>query len=368
MIKILEKYIFKELILPFFFGIFIFTTLLVSSGVLFTVVKYIIEYNISITIATKLFLFKLPQLLAYTLPMSTLLASLLSFSRLSQDNEIIAMKTSGISFYSIIAPTLAFAFLVFIFSFLFNEILVPTTNYKYNKLVSQKIKEESLPSIRGRVFIETYFENPNHVIYFREFDEKRVLMKDVCSIEFLDGKPIQTVNAKYAKWQKTGWFFKEGVLIRFNEKGEPKHFMRFNSQKMNLQKTPKEIITGQKELEEMSLRDLNLQIKATKLSNIPLKDLRLNEILVEMHQRFAIPVASLIFVLIGAPLSIRKVRSSSSMGIVISILIIFIYYVVMTITTTWGKSGVLNPVLAPWVANILFGILGISFVIKTSSV
>ena len=102
--RILDKYILKELMGPFFFGVASFSSIFIASSLLFRLTEYMTKYGASADMLFRLFLCGLPEIINYTFPMSMLLAALLSFGRLSGSSEITAMKSGGISFYRLAAP------------------------------------------------------------------------------------------------------------------------------------------------------------------------------------------------------------------------------------------------------------------------
>src|SRR6266540_3257303 len=108
--RILDKYIIKELAGPFIFGIAAFTSIFIGTDTLFRMARFITEQGASIWTVSRLFLYSLAPIVVLTFPMAMLLASLLSFGRLSGNSEIIAMKTGGVSFYRLIAPVVIIAF------------------------------------------------------------------------------------------------------------------------------------------------------------------------------------------------------------------------------------------------------------------
>ena len=113
--RILDRYILKELLGPFAFGICVFASILLGAGPLFRIAQYVSQYGAPIWICVKLIALSLPGIIALTFPMSMLLASLMAFGRLSSSSEIVAMKSGGLSFYRLATPVFIVAFAVSIF-------------------------------------------------------------------------------------------------------------------------------------------------------------------------------------------------------------------------------------------------------------
>ena len=129
--RILDRYILKELLGPFFFGICVFASILVGTGPLFRIAQYISQYGASLWTCVKLLTFSLPGIIALTFPMAMLLASLMSFGRLSSSSEIVAMKCGGLSFYRLAAPVFLVAFGVSMASIRFLMSYVKKHDFKF---------------------------------------------------------------------------------------------------------------------------------------------------------------------------------------------------------------------------------------------
>ncbi|NCB47111.1 LptF/LptG family permease, partial [bacterium] len=138
MFRILDKYIFSQLIPPFFFGFFLFVTIIAIDPIM-QAMQNVVNENISYEVVWRWFYNRLPQDMIYTFPMSVLLANLLVFGRMSKDSETTAMRAGGINFFRIMVPVLAFAALVTIISFFFNEKIVPQANENARKIRRNEI-------------------------------------------------------------------------------------------------------------------------------------------------------------------------------------------------------------------------------------
>mgnify|MGYP000515703787 CR=1 FL=1 len=139
-IRLLDKYIFREVCLAFFFGICGTSAVFVGSGTLFRIAQYITDYGASLPSVIKIFVFSLPGVVMWTFPMSMLLASLLTFGKLSSASEITAMKSCGINFTRIAAPAVLLGFVVSVGAILFNEYVVPRANTAYRNVIYYEIE------------------------------------------------------------------------------------------------------------------------------------------------------------------------------------------------------------------------------------
>ncbi len=351
--RILDRYILKETIGTFLFGICAFTAVFVGSGTLFRIAQYITEYGASISAVIRLFFFSMPSIVVWTFPMSMLLATLLVFGRLSGSSEITAMKSCGIGFQRIALPVIALSFLVSLFAIAFSEYVVPWANDAYNRTVRYEIEGNTAPQSQEHIIVKEIQDGEiQRLVYARRYDADSGRMQGVSMQDFIGGKLCRVENAEYAEWKADQWTMHNGILYDISE-GETERTIRFDTQKLPIQKTPKQILQEQKNPEELTMKELRAQIQIMRSQYIDTKKMEM-----ELYQRITIPTASLVFAMIGVPLGMQPNRSSSSFGFGLSIVIIFIYYAVMTLANAIGQGGLLQPAYAVWIPNIIGMIVG----------
>jgi lipopolysaccharide export system permease protein len=356
--RILDKYILKELAGPFFFGIAAFSSVFIGTNTLFRIAQYVTKYGASLISVFKLFIYSLPGIVVLTFPMSMLLASLLAFGRLSGSSEITAMRSGGISFYRLAAPVLIAALGVSMLAMVFNELLVPQSKVAYDNVVRYEIQNNNQPKSQEHIVIKDIDNGQlKRLTYARKFNEGTQTMQTVTVQEFDKDRLTRVENADKAVWQSNSWVMYNGVINDLSEAGSVERTMRFNQQVMPIDKTPQAIGREQKEPEEMTIKELKQHIKALEHEFV-----QTNEYKMELYQRITIPLACFIFALIGTPLGLQPQRSSSSIGLGLSIIIIFIYYGIMTISKAFGEGGTIPPLIAAWIPNTIAMIVGIYLV------
>lgn len=356
-IRILDRYIFREVYMTFLFGICAFSAVFIGSGTLFRIAQYITEYGASLTSVIKIFFLSLPGVVIWTFPMSMLLGCLLAFGRLSASSEITAMKSCGVSFHRISYPALLLGFFVSLFAVWFNEYIVPWANSAYARVLNYEIKGNTAPQSQEHIIIKD-IQNGQIVrlIYARRYDAATEIMQGVTMQMFEDGKASHVEDAEYAKWEKDKWVMYQGIIydIPKDSNKDAQHKMTFDQQVLPVKDSPAAILRDQKKPEEMTIKELREQIKI--LSD---RFVNTKKVETELYQRFTIPFASFIFALVGIPLGLQPQRSSSSRGFAVSIIIIFIYYVFMTMGAAIAQSGALPAALAVWLPNIVGLIAGL---------
>ncbi len=357
--RILDRYILKELLGPFIFGVCAFSSIFIASGVLFRLVKILTTFSPSYTAIIKLFFLSLPEIINYTFPMSMLLASLLAFGRLSGSSEITAMKCGGISFYRMVAPVFAVAFCVSVFSMIFAEKVVPVSKVAYNQILYYEVQKNSRPRSQEHIVIKDVSgADIERLTYARRFDEKEGVMYGVTIEEFSKGVLVHVQNAEKAVWNHGTWILYNGVIYDLSGGEGLSRSAQFKEQVLPVKMPPSRVAREQKDPDEMSIKELREHIRALEHQYVSVAKYKL-----EMYQRFTIPLASVIFAFIGTPLGLQPQRSSSSIGLGLSIIIIFIYYAVMTFTMTLGKGDAMPPLIAALTPDVL-GLITGAFLIK----
>lgn len=360
--RILDKYILKELLGPFLFGICAFSSVFIGTSTLFRIAQMITKYGASASAVIRLFIYSLPSIIVLTFPMSMLLASLLSMGRLSASSEITAMKSGGLSFYRLATPVFIVAFFVSLFSVVFSELVVPAANTGYNNIVRYEIERNTKPRSQEHIVIKDVKGGSiERLTYARKFDEEQSTMYAVTVQDFDGDKLVRVENAEKAVWVNNQWIMHNGIVHDLTPEGQLDRSMHFVQQVMPVEKNPGAIAREQKRAEEMSIRELKVHIQTLKREYV-----KTSVFEVELHQRLAIPMACFVFSLVGTPLGLQPHRSSSSIGLGISIIIIFIYYTIMTITTALGQGGAIPAVLSAWIPNIVGIIAGAYLVHKAS--
>jgi lipopolysaccharide export system permease protein len=359
MLKILDRYLLKELIDPFLFGLLSFTLILGASMVLFELVRAVILQGMPLLTALLLFVYKLPSIMVYIFPMATLLAALLGFARLSGNSEIVAFKASGISLGRIMIPVIILGLLISITTLLFYEIVVPVSNRSAKELIAASATRYT-PRLKENILVPEIEKGTlKRIFYARKLVGD--IMQGVIVQEFVDGNLSQLINAKRASWKDRKWLFEDGIIYLLSEEGEYKHLIKFKEQQIAIKYSPADLSTGDLNPEEMNIAQLSKYINLKKKMGVDVTDLA-----IQLNMKISIPFASLVFVLLGAPLGIRPQRTGSGVGLGLSIIVIFLYYVFTFIGMALGELKSMTPFMAAWLPNIITSGLGV-YLLKQKS-
>ncbi|MGE5584688.1 MAG: LptF/LptG family permease [Bacillota bacterium] len=357
---LLERYIYKELLGPLLFSVAAFTLIMVAGDLLFQLARMLVDGQVSAGTALAVFVLGLPRVMVLVLPMSTLLGTLLCYSRLSAGSEVVAMRAAGVSLQRVMAPAVALAVVVSVVTVALNETVVPAANRRSERIMWE-IGQRANPFVQRNAVIKEFEGGAlARLIYAGSYDAGEKAFKDVTVQEFEGGRLARITQAARARWEETRWWFEDGVVYTVLG-GDRVASVRFARQEARIAHRPSQVARGSLTPMEMSAREL-----ADYVRDLAGQGADVTSLLVELYLKIAIPFASLVFGLVGAPLGIRAHRASTSLGFGMSILIIFVYYVIMSLSCAVADRGSMPPVLGAWLSNILFGTCGVVMIARKS--
>ncbi|MBQ3434220.1 MAG: LptF/LptG family permease, partial [Selenomonadaceae bacterium] len=199
------------------------------------------------------------------------------------------------------------------------------------------------------------------LIYAREYKAQNEILEGVTMQLFNEeGKVTHVENATYAEWRNEQWVMHDGMIYDFSD-DERTRTMKFDQQILPVKASPRQIVREQKKTEELTMSELKAQIAIMKSQYV-----NTNKLETELYQRVTVPMASLIFALIGVPLGLQPTRTPSSMGFALSVLIIFLYYAVMTLANAIARGGAIPPMYAVWIPNVIGLFAGFVLIYRAS--
>lgn len=361
-LSVMDRYLVSELIPPFLFGVGAFSSVGVAIGALFDLVRKITEAGLPMQIAMQVLLLQMPQFIAYAFPMSTLLAAMMTYSRLSSDSELIALRSCGVSVYRMVIPAVVLSLIVTAMTFLFNEKVVPAANYQASITMQKALKEDKPSFQESNIFYPEYGDvtQPDgtkiramkRLFYANQFDGER--MKGLTILDWSQQGLNQIVTAESAIWNpaQSTWDFFNGTIYVISPDASYRNILRFENQQLKLPKTPLDLVGKEKDSAQMNIAQIKEYLEVVRVTGDTKKIRRLN---LRIQQKLAFPFVCLVFGLVGAVLGIQPQRTGKATSFGISVVIIFTYYLLVFITEALGLSGVLTPILAGWLPDI-FGL------------
>ncbi len=354
--RILNRYLFLEVLVPFFFGLCVFTFVLLIARIL-KLVEMVVNRGVPLLDMMKTFSLILPAFLEVTVPMALLLAILLGFGRLSSDSEVVALKTSGVSLYQMMLPTAVFTLLATLLTFAIAIYVRPWANGALRWQLFEVVKSRVSAGFKDKVFNTDF---PGLVIYIEEIEGGGATLKGILISDARSPESRSTVIAKIGllvpnEDAKTltlrlldGTIYSRGSHEGSFEKTD------FTVNDVNLSLSLTDIRPRQKDPKEMTLSELRTRIDQREACHQPAYEER-----IELHRKFSIPFACVVFLFVGIPLAIPPARAVRSRGFAVSLLLIFLYYVPLTVGQTLAEKGFMPPLIGLWIPNALFLALGL---------
>ena len=347
---ILDRYVTKEFARLFVFILAIFTSLFLIVE-FFERIRMFLSNNALLYQIISYFFFMIPMMVSQTIPASVLLTSLLTFSSLSRNSEITAMKSNGISLYRTSLPVLITSALICILAFLNSELVMPYSNQRADHIVFVEVqKREPLGTFKQS---QLWFKGINGIYNFKMFDPKTNILQGI-TINYLDKnfKLTMRIDAEKAEWKNNQWVFYNLLITRFT--GEEFPSLEWVSSKViDLPEKPSDFNVVQQETEKMGYAELRKYVK-----KIQAEGYDATRYLVDMHGKIAFTLVSIILAVIGISFSLMKTERSGGImqSIGIGIIIGFSYWIVHAFAMSLGRSGTIPPIVSAWLANIIFGV------------
>lgn len=379
--KVLYRYILKENFSAFILGVVLLTFILMMDR-FFDLIDLIIGKGLNPGTVLETMFLSLPFILALTIPMAVLVGTIVAFGRLSQDRELVALQASGIGFFVCTVPVLLAASILACGLIFFNNYILPESNHKMKNLMIDISQKKPAVKIREGIFIPDF---PGYQIYIERTDPKhskiygitiyetksmgrsRIISATDGEIEFSAGKRVFTISLN------------KGEIHEIDENDPARSlFLKFKKHTINI---PMDIEMVRREREFRSDRELSagamlrivedlrreIATKTAKLSEIDsrkkprlrmeiaAKRKKINKYLVEIHKKYAIPVACIVFILVGAPIGYYLKRGGLGIGMGVSIGFFLLYYVGLVAGEEMADRGMVSPWLSMWLPNLLLG-------------
>jgi lipopolysaccharide export system permease protein len=364
-LKILDRYMIGELLVPFLAGTATFTLLFMSMDTLFRVANMLVKGQ-SLWQAADYLLSTLPSVLVLTFPMAVLLACLMAFGGLSSNSELVALKAGGIGFFRVALPGMVLALLISIGSYVLNEKVVPEATYRAHNIFIEDVSNQN-PALRENISLRDVLSNgTERRIFARKLDPQSGIMYDVTIQSFENGMRTEEVYAQRVVWQNDHWLMYNVNSYQYNAQQSVENWSRSASALLSVTQSPMDIARRERMPEEMSRGELRERIADIDSSRDGLHDKTYNQYVLIYNEKLAIPFTCFVFAMLGMPLGVRPQRTSAGMGLGISLVFILFYYLLMTLSHALGENSVLPASFAAWLPNTVFGGLGVGLVAKAS--
>lgn len=350
--KILRKYALRELLYPFLLSLLFFTFVFLV-GNLVKLADLLINKGVSLLDILKILLLLVPKLLSFTLPTSALTAVLLVFGSFAQNNEITAMRASGVSLFSIVLPVLLASFLLSLASLFLNDQIQSRAQFAYRQAVKDLLLKRPMAYLEAGRFIKDF---QDYIILTQRIEGNRLYEITIYQPQE-KGKATRTVIAEWgeiiaSKDDKTLTLRLYNGTSDEPNPDDPTAFYKLNFKTFELppihlgKEDPKKI---EKKVKDMSLDEIlyslhrNPEVKSNKVLR--------REFKAEFHKKISFSFAPFVFALIGLPLAMITRRGEAVISFGLSIGIVALYYVFFVWSRAITLEGYLPAFLALWLPN-----------------
>ncbi len=394
MLRRFDGYILREILPPFFIGLLVYSFVLLMNQI-FLFAELIISRGVQVEVAGKLFLYLIPAILAFTIPMAVAMGVLAAMSRLSSDWEIMAMKTLGISLGRLSRPAFLFAFLAWIATSGFTLYLAPYYNDRWVQVLTESVLARAQFQVNPREFNETI---PQTTIFILDVDAEnfwsKVFVYQVAEDQIkiilaqrgrlntfpelkratleLNSGEVHTIPVQEPERHSVASFERH-----VEEVDIASLFPEFSRKKRVREKNIRELFRDANGLEQ-ELLSLENQLTAEKSKELRKDSPEVFRLLqekerktrerrshaVEIHKRFSLPFVCFVFVLIGLPLGISTRRGGRTSGFTLSLLVILVYYILITGGEKAALEDRLSPFAGMWGPNLIFLAVGLLLFIR----
>ncbi|OPY86808.1 MAG: Lipopolysaccharide export system permease protein LptF [Smithella sp. PtaU1.Bin162] len=356
--KIISRYIFKEIVFPFIIILFVLTFVLLMGRILQTM-DLMVNKGISMLVIFKLIAFLLPSFLLFTIPIALLISILIGMGRLSSDNEITVLRSSGISLLQLYYPVALASLIAFLFTLVISHFLVPQSNFATKRLLFDIAQQNASVGIKEKVFnadfkgiilyaesipidggyMEGVFVSDNRIVNEPNttIARKAFLVSDPDSFTVklrLENGSIHTVSPDFKNYRKID-------------------FQTYDIN-LDLSSAIASVSEDTKSSTDMTMREL-----LSKMKKPGLDEAAIRELAIEVHKKFSIPLSCIFFALLALPLGIKSHRAVKSRGFAIGVIIVSLFYLLRIGGEALVETGRLTPEVGVWTPNLIFAVLGI---------
>lgn len=337
-------------------------TFVMILGNLIKIADLVINKGVDIVSVSKLLLFMIPFLLTYTVPISALTAVLLSLGRLSSDNEIIAIRASGINLFRLIVPLLIVGVILSLTLVFFNDRVVPYAHFATRKTLMEVGVKNPTAALEPGVFINSF---EKYILFIYRIEENKMFNVRIYQPE--EGKPTRTIVAKRGEFIAVP----EKSMVKLKlidgtadepDPENPTNFYKLNFKTyfitLNLANAQKKDSIGKKP-KDMTLQELSSEADKMKRSGIDPTPL-----ITEIHGRIAMAFSCLVFILLGSSLAIITRRREKTVNFGFVFLIVGAFYLLFIGAETLSLQGFLPPEIAMWLPNLILATIGTILTIR----
>ena len=357
--KLLDRYIIKQFLLTALFGIIAFTIIFVVIDLMEKLDDFL-DRKAAAMVIVQYYVAFTPEMIKLMTPVAILLSSLFTTGKMSNNNELTAMKSSGVSMYRFMMPMMILALIISIVSVYFNGWIVPFANQHKFNIERIYLQRDYEATARSNIYVQ---DGTRRIVYISFFDRATSLGGRSSVQEFSDSSLIsmaRRIDSREIRWDSTtGKWTMIGATVRvFNQGKENVAFLdRFVVDTLHF--VPADIVKKEEKPDEMNYFEMKKFIEHQQRTGNDVARWQ-----VDFYSKVSFPFASFIVVLFGVPFSFGKRRGGLAVQFGISVAVCFIYLIFMKTSQVFGYNGDLQPLLTAWLANLIFLFGGIANILR----
>ena len=345
--SIIYKYITRE-ILKYIVIVLIAVVAVYIAVDFFERVDNFLEAGLPVSRTLSYLAYKTPFIIAQILPVCILLSVLITFGLMSKCNEIIALKTGGISIYALLKPVMVIGILSTVFLFLFAEIVVPFYAGKANRIWIGEVKKEALVISKEK---NIWLKDNRQILHIKHYDKAAQMILGITIYSFDDKfKMIRRIDAEKGIYSPAGWVL-YGLMEQVSDKQDDTYVVKYYDElSIPLNLSPENLETVVRKSEEMGIRELREYIHQVESEGYDATRYR-----VDFHARVAFPFICIILGIVGSGIAGKtRLQNSLPVSIAYGIGIAFLYWIFYSFCVSLGYGGMLPPFIAAWTGNLVF--------------
>lgn len=358
--SVIHRHVLKELIAPFLISLLFLTFVFLMTRIP-EITNMVMNSNAGLISICLLVIYTIPKFLEFTIPMSVMIAVLLAFMKMNGDNEILALRSSGISLYRLLPPVL-----IFCTAGLFLTLLITFYAESWGRYAA-RIKTREIIHASPDIALQErqfYLDIEGIMIYVNEVDIKSKTLKDIFIEDRRSGNMISISSAPrgllIAAENRLIYTLRlyNGSINQVDSKNGSVNHVRFDHYDIliNLETAFRKPDRIGKEIKEQSIRELAAFITRQRDS---LPENVLQEALMQYHEKIAVPFACISLGLLAFGTGIRPVSRKRSAGLGMGVLFFLAYYLLLAVGWAAGETGKISAAAAMWIPNLIMAAAGI---------
>jgi LPS export ABC transporter permease LptG len=309
------------------------------------------EHGVAASTLLTYYRFYIFTVLNWTVPISILVSTLVTFALLSKNNEVTAIKSSGVSLYRLSLPVLAVAAVLSLLAYLNLDFVLP---YSSQRLEAVKRTIDGKPPLSAAEQQRVWYHGKGRYLinfYAYDRDAKRLSGVQVFELHPTEFRLSRRIFAKRAVWNGHGWAFEDGWMRSFPDNGPSTYTVIKEPLALNYEETPEDFALEVRLPDQMTFAQLRRYLTMLRESGYAA-----DAMAVKLYEKTSWPALSLVMALIAMPFAFRMGKRGALYGIAIALVLGIVYWIVFALFVKFGEVGNLPPLLAAWAANILFGL------------